>query len=479
MGKIAFLVLFLFSFSFAGVKEFLDNSVIYVETTGSTIDTDTRRVYFGGGYSIRTPTVSFQPFQVKAPSVRAGCGGIDIAFGAFSYFNKEYLVNFLKAVSTQAPAFAFQTAIQTLCPQCSQLMTKLTQLANSINGLNFNSCQAAQLVGGETGEFFASKINESLKVGATGPDWLKTFNDKIGDVTGFINNDVKNMFSANGCNPNDKKCPANFIYSDKTSLLEYAMEDVPYIGNDTAFISLLRTMIGDIVKTGNNGANRIKFKYITPGVEGEEIKRILAGIAYGEIPDSSGSICNLSFKYDRALDQSGGTQNVSIGSLCKSVKEKVDDIATKLINRQALTQNELNFLGMFKVPVYQIFNTLSLQPDALLRAKNELIVYLTYELEYDVLSSILSNFTNIASKMINGSKDKSVPMSKEDIKDMMNRISTILEFNHELVSSAEDSFSKQIRTYFNIQRLRGMLMASLARHPMMDSRLYSQSLLGF
>lgn len=459
--------------SFAGIKEYLDNSVIIIENQAGSATTDTRNIYFGGGYKIKTPTVNFQPFTVVPPSFRAGCGGIDITFGAFSYFNVEYLVNFLKAVTAQAPAFAFKTAIATLCPQCSQLMDNLTALANAINGLNFNSCQVAQRLGGSVGKWFGKNLNETLGVGDTGPDWLKSFNEKVSSVTSFINNDVKNLLTSQGCNAGDRTCFANFIYSDKISLLDYLMVDMPYIASDTNFQNILRSMIGDIVKRGSGDEDKIKYKYIPANVKGSMVSAIIDGLAFGD------GDCLTTWTYDRAIDKNGKTVSATTNTICDYVKFNIDSIVDKLNTRQPLNTSDLQFLAMFKAPVYQIFNVLSLQPGALERAKPQLIKYLSYQLTYDILSTILSDYSASLTRLKNAEDDGILPVKEERINEIQRNIVYVLQATQEGVYQTQDDFQKQIKTYFDIQRLRGLLMANLARHPVMDSRLYTKALLGF
>ena len=79
--------------------------------------TQERGYFIGGSASIRVPNEYIQPFSLTPPQIRAGCGGIDIVMGGFSYLGFDYLVQKLQSILQEAPAFAFQLALHTLCPQ--------------------------------------------------------------------------------------------------------------------------------------------------------------------------------------------------------------------------------------------------------------------------------------------------------------------------------------------------------------------------
>ena len=59
--------------------------------------------YFsGGGFSARAPIRNFNLASVQAPSIRAGCGGIDLYAGGFSFINATQLITMLKNIGSSA-----------------------------------------------------------------------------------------------------------------------------------------------------------------------------------------------------------------------------------------------------------------------------------------------------------------------------------------------------------------------------------------
>ncbi|MEO0033557.1 MAG: hypothetical protein RIS94_3315 [Pseudomonadota bacterium] len=105
--------------------------------------------YSLGNVWTRFPQKTTQIANLQLPRARAGCGGIDIFAGSFSFINTSEIVAMLKAVANNAVGFAFSLAIDTVCPECSKVMQEFAQKAQLMNNLNINSCEMAQgLVGG-------------------------------------------------------------------------------------------------------------------------------------------------------------------------------------------------------------------------------------------------------------------------------------------------------------------------------------------
>ena len=105
--------------------------------------------YSLGNVWTRFPQKTTSIANLQLPRARAGCGGIDIFAGSFSFINASEIVAMLKAVANNAVGFAFSLAIDTVCPECSKIMQEFSQKAQLMNNLNINSGEMAQgLVGG-------------------------------------------------------------------------------------------------------------------------------------------------------------------------------------------------------------------------------------------------------------------------------------------------------------------------------------------
>lgn len=103
-----------------------------------------RGVITGGRYSLRTRVMDVQILSILPPSINAGCGGIDLFGGSFSFISMDRFVQLLRTIAANAAGYAFKMAIQAMCPSCADVMAKLQSIIQKLNGLTVNSCHAAK-----------------------------------------------------------------------------------------------------------------------------------------------------------------------------------------------------------------------------------------------------------------------------------------------------------------------------------------------
>jgi len=121
------------------------------ETPGGFYDTQRRGVITGGNLTTRTRVVHPNLVSFVPPSFKGGCGGIDLFGGSFSYINGTQITQLLRSISQGAVGYAFQIAIEGMCPTCSQVMTKLQKDIANINSVMKNSCDASKAIVNSTG----------------------------------------------------------------------------------------------------------------------------------------------------------------------------------------------------------------------------------------------------------------------------------------------------------------------------------------
>lgn len=110
-----------------------------------------RGVITGGSVIVRNQIANTSLLHVDFPRIDAGCGGIDIYAGGFGFVNADQFINILRAIASNAAGYAFQLAINSMCPTCGQIMGDLQKMAHNVNGLAMDSCKVAKVA-----------INESL-----------------------------------------------------------------------------------------------------------------------------------------------------------------------------------------------------------------------------------------------------------------------------------------------------------------------------
>ncbi|MBS0638142.1 MAG: conjugal transfer protein TraH, partial [Verrucomicrobia bacterium] len=105
--------------------------------------------YTMGGLYARTPVKNTQIASIGLPGLKAGCGGINLYNGGFSFINSDELTKLLNSISANSSAFAMQLAVETISPVIAEKIEELQTWVQRINAMNINSCEtAASLVGG-------------------------------------------------------------------------------------------------------------------------------------------------------------------------------------------------------------------------------------------------------------------------------------------------------------------------------------------
>lgn len=104
--------------------------------------------YTGGSLFTRSPVREYSLLHAQLPDIKAGCGGIDLFTGGFSFIKSQELVNAFKNVANNAVSYSFLLGLETVSPLIKNIMVELQDKADAINRLNMNSCQTSSLLVG-------------------------------------------------------------------------------------------------------------------------------------------------------------------------------------------------------------------------------------------------------------------------------------------------------------------------------------------
>lgn len=107
-----------------------------------------RGVITGGSFYARTPLTRERLFHVTPPSFRAGCGGIDLHGGAFSFISIEQFQQMLRNIAQNAAGYVFSLALDAMCPTCNAQMQGMAKTINGLAAGMGNSCEMAKKVVG-------------------------------------------------------------------------------------------------------------------------------------------------------------------------------------------------------------------------------------------------------------------------------------------------------------------------------------------
>lgn len=132
---------------------------------GGYYSSEARGAFIGGGMDVRFPQrstpsiVNVVPFQFNA-----GCGGISLAFGGFSFINGTEIESLIRSVAQDAIGMAVELVMTTLCGPCASVMQVMRQLSMEAANRSISSCAiAAKLVdkaGAEVGSWHGGLPSE-------------------------------------------------------------------------------------------------------------------------------------------------------------------------------------------------------------------------------------------------------------------------------------------------------------------------------
>jgi len=118
--------------------------VMSAVTEPGAYEAQTRGYAVGGRLTLKAANEDMSLFTAKVPSIKAGCEGIDIFGGAFSWVNLQQFTKNLKAIGQNALGYAFSLGLEAVCPVCMQKLQVLQNFMNQINKMTSDSCLAAK-----------------------------------------------------------------------------------------------------------------------------------------------------------------------------------------------------------------------------------------------------------------------------------------------------------------------------------------------
>lgn len=93
-----------------------------------------------GSFSARFPQQNFNIIAFDPPRLNAGCSGIDMYMGSFSFINADQLKTMLRAFAQGAVGFAFKAAIRAICGSCAATLDDLQAITQRLNEMGKNTC---------------------------------------------------------------------------------------------------------------------------------------------------------------------------------------------------------------------------------------------------------------------------------------------------------------------------------------------------
>ena len=122
------------------------------------------RYVTGGSFYARTGNKNIQLISISLPSINAGCGGIDVYLGSFSFINSDQIMAFVKQTMANAAGYFFDLALETTVPELKAAKDFLQKMAADLNRFNMSSCQAAKAMVDSVASLWGESQQERLPV---------------------------------------------------------------------------------------------------------------------------------------------------------------------------------------------------------------------------------------------------------------------------------------------------------------------------
>lgn len=302
-------------------------------TSAGSFQTQQRGYYTAGSFQGRWRMTNDYPLSVSPPRFKAGCGGIDLFGGGFSYLDPEYLVEKFERIIQAAPSFAFEMAMQEYCKPCSSAMQTMTQITDYLNSIQVNDCRMAKQIAaipvkGDMTVFDDMK-EKAMQGYAIGEGILKN-----------TQNVDEELEAADGKSPVDTRelvasCPASFktVFTNGS-----VVANVAGLVGLSDYADLTRGLIGDVIVSYNSTVNGLVTAPVEPCPGNDQLSG--ADLLTGTLQKKNvGGTCS-----------SAGASRVA-----DVVEDRLSSIATKMApGGSALSSDDIAFINSAPFPLYAL-----------------------------------------------------------------------------------------------------------------------------
>ena len=294
----------------------------------------------GGGLTIRNQVMHNRPLTVNVPKFDAGCGGIDLYAGGFSFINSDQLVSTLKSVGSSSIGYAFLLGLETVSPQVANSIKNLQTWANNINSMNINSCEmAAGLVGSVWPQNTQASQHVCKNLGGQQglfDDYLKARHN-CGQDSGREH--FKEWMQG--------KEEYNDVLFEGYNLAWRVIQKQPYLSRDQELAELIMSLLGTII-VGKDGRARV----VKSKIEDESfLKTLMDGGELSIYSCGEGEDCLALSDRKMYLPQEK--------SWTGRVQKLLLSIQSKILKDMELSEDEKALLMKSSLPIYKVINVLT------------------------------------------------------------------------------------------------------------------------
>jgi conjugative transfer pilus assembly protein TraH len=293
----------------------------------------------GGGFTVRNRAMNTKPLTINPPRFDAGCGGIDIFAGGFSFINEDQLVDTMKSIGSSAVSYAFLLGLETVSPQISNGIKQLQSWMNDINDISINSCETGATLAGSVWPKNQEASQHVCKSIGTN---LGAFSDYVSGRHGCADQGKHDEQSKRA-----EESEYKDILGEEQNIAWKAINKQDLLKGNKELAEHFMSLTGTIITTKDRKVNILSSKI----TDKEYLNILLKG---GEL---EGYSC-----VDKEKCLSVDVKKVMIrpdSSWTSIIKGEIREIQKKLLEDKELDSSQLELLSKSSLPLYRIINVMT------------------------------------------------------------------------------------------------------------------------
>jgi hypothetical protein len=449
----------------------------------------------GGGIRIRWVDETYALVNMVPPSLKMGCGGIDINLGSLGLLNFDQFGKLFEALMGPAGVmFAAQLALSALCPQCAQVLQQLMNLANQLNQMQISKCGAVQLagvLGQKAGEWVHNKIVKGEK-----NSWVVAFDQAVASVGNLLASLSEQIY---------KWCPGGkcgaALMLEGGCIVDRAVGETMvanFLGLDNQQLAaVVRGFLGDVCfpgkekaksdQEGTSGVPQEPASYAGIG-DPQQFIQTLAGITgtsnNGQITNiscESGDYTYGSFPFVSIDDKGDITfqhREVHINTtICAEAHKLMNRVFDAVVNRRPLRDEDKALLSAMPVGVFKLINYGSVYSGFLHGIKNDLAYYIAEEMAIGLLQTLTQKVAEWVAVYQSGmtQNDNSQPTPAwEAVQELLKKISEAQKELAKYRRYTMEQLRQKIQSYQVANQIYNDMLAQMAKSPIYGNMVFSR-----
>jgi len=342
------------------LEDFYNQAGAGVNVTGPGVfESQSSNLITGGGLSVRIPPKNIQLYNFNPPSMKMGCGGIDLWAGSFGFINKAQFVAFARNIGQNALGFFFKLALKTMAPEIDSTITTLQDMAQKMNNNSLNACETTKRMFAnampdtqEAGSFTERMESFSTAMGTIGdnvsaiatyaPDLKKTFED-LRNVRTTKPSAIKNSGGKDEIPVDDYNLVYRALTNSGTSV--FTADD----------INLIMSLTGTVIIRTPKAGGAVSGETIVEDFIPPTVTNLTEFIGKQDVQSSFAmNVCDAVANCLAPTQDAAGVHRFN--SFAKISNTKITAMRDAIADADAAGQNAavINYLSQSSVPIYRL-----------------------------------------------------------------------------------------------------------------------------